>query len=246
MPKLHKHFENTLAYRRWVIEQDNKTYGAVNTGLELLQRPNENHVDAARALLNKFGESIEVQQQVWTHNVAGFFPDVPAYLAGDPEHMFTREYIHSDQTPLRVWVGVSVMGWITDQQIIERGVCIAAFALAMIPKRPVIISPFVDLGSRTIEGAIISWDITTEPLVIAELMTSLANPAVTRSLGLHACRLLNPRVTGSIDPDVHHEERCRARLNAQPQDLWLMPDKYPDDSIAWIKEHVAKYAESEW
>lgn len=251
------HFDSTTAYKAWLesIQQDvplrdDLCFGDVATarrGLQLLDSPDDTNIDQARALLAQFGESIEVEQQVWSHSVVGYFPDVPAYLAGDPEHMMVREFIRSDQTPLRVWVGVTSSAGIGESQLVKRGVTLTAFAMAMIARRPVIISPYVNLGNyNNNAGAIISWDISTEPLVLAELITSIARPEVTRHIGIYACYALQPKCTGAWDPDYADEERCRDRLGAKPEDLWLGSIHFSDpllrDPVGWIKEHVARYS----
>lgn len=258
MPKLHQHFDSTIALANWTSDKLIKGHNyagyisatSVNHGIESLRICREQYVDKARVLLAKFTESIEVRQQVWSHSVAGYFPDVPAYLAGDPENMFVREFMRSDQTPLHCYIGVSVISNTLLGEMITRGIALSSFAMAMIQRRPVIITPFVDLGGPGGEGAVISWDISTQPLVLGELLTSMIAPEVTRDLGIFACYALNPKVTGHIDPDSNYEDRMRIRLNAKPQDLYLQcvnsyNDPIIDDPIEWIKQQTARYGEDE-
>lgn len=232
---------------------DQHTIGTA--GLNILRNGNEQYVQQANDLLDEFQEQLDVPSLTWQLNVAGGFPNVGAYLANDPLNMWSREPDLSDRTPLRVWVGVATSGSIPDALIAKRGCTLAAFAIAMAPHRPVIITPYVEIGdmeyrSRNKRGAVISWDIQTSPIVLSELMGCLAHSEVTRYVGMEACqRLLGPAAShdGGWHPDAFNENKMRERLGCAPDDLYLpglhSTDSTIDNPLAWLRKMIDRYVD---
>lgn len=74
-----------------------------------------------------------VRRPVLAHDVAGFAPDVGAFLAGEPESMFSRETVETVGIGriLRIVVNRSVSCGISSERIMERGafICAAVDAL---------------------------------------------------------------------------------------------------------------------
>lgn len=262
----YRHFTSSRAFADWLdstIKQERAAgrrvhtfndwsgeSGTLDQGVKTLKDGNTRHVAQAEALLNKFDEQINVEAFQWGHDLAGAFPDVPAMLASDPESMWVQQPIMSDRTPLRVWIGLTSSAGIGERELITRGCVLAAFALAVSHKRPVILSPYVNLGSHRYggrEGALISWDISTQPFVMSELLGCTSEPSVTRYAGITACYLLNPGVTGAWHPDYDNETRMREHLGAREDDLYLpsihLYDPLLFDPIGWLKINIAKYTE---
>lgn len=277
MTNEYKHFTSSQAFAAWIQERQaanasttGSRYGYgygrdISTGLRQLEQGDETNVERARALLTEFQENIEVLHYQWERDVAGAFPDVPSYIMGVPESMWTQQPILSDRSPLRIWVGLTSSGGIGEETLVKRGITLAAFAMAISAKRPVLISPYVNLGNdyrrdyyaRTRSGsysyaqnALLSWDISTSPLVLSELMACLSSPNITRRLGLVVCYMLNPGVTGNWHSDYDNESAMREHLGAKPEDLYLpsihLYDPILSDPIAWLKTNVAKYSQEEY
>jgi hypothetical protein len=170
-------------------------------GLELLDKGSEKHVPEARKLLSKLMLQVETPTKVWRHDVVGYFPDVPTALAGDPEAMWIQDTTTHDRSPLRVWLGVTSDWSITEDQLRRRGIALAAFAIAMSEVRPVIITCWVNRGEyaygqrspAALKGALISWDIKSSPLVLAQLLASTADPLITRHVGSAGLYAAQPR-----------------------------------------------------
>lgn len=266
MTNLAQHFTSSRAFADWIDKRIAENGGNVRTfgsdlstmrkGVDTLRDGNERHVPDAEKLLSNFNETIEVPSHVWGHDLAGAFPDVPAMLSLEPESMWTIQPVMSDRTPLRVWIGLTSSGGIGESDLIKRGCVLAAFALAVSSKRPVLLSPYVNLGSHSYgsygtdtgrEGALISWDISTQPFIMSELLGCTSEPSVTRYAGITACYLLNPGVTGAWHPDFDNEAKMREHLHAAPDDLYLpsihLYDELLSDPIKWLKTNVAKYTE---
>jgi len=145
---------------------------------------------------------------------------------------------------------------IDEDDLIKRGCAIAAFAIAMSNVRPVIITPYVCLGSSRYTGRgtrnmLISWDISTQPLILSELM-AVTRPEVTRHIGIEACRQLFGPIAQD-DPSFHSdsfsEAKMRVHLNAKPDDLYLpsihASDPILNNPVKWVNDQVNKYTSGE-
>jgi hypothetical protein len=239
-------------------------------GLELLDKGSEKHVPEARKLLSKLMLQVETPTKVWRHDVVGYFPDVPTALAGDPEAMWIQDTTTHDRSPLRVWLGVTSDGSITEDQLRRRGIALAAFAIAMSEVRPVIITCWVNRGeyasgstygyrrapasSAALKGALISWDIKSSPLVLAQLLASTADPLITRHVGLPACTLLNPELTHPGAPFhpyqyARNHAALREALGCAPDDLYLpmieRDDPLLSDPVGWVRTNIAHYSNTD-
>lgn len=213
---------------------------------DLMARGDESHVHDARALLKQLNERVESPHFVWEHSIAGAFPDVPAYLAGEPEHMWHRTPKPDDRSPLRIWVGLTSTWNIPNYLLRKRGIALAALAMALSEVRPVIVTPFYQLnllGNSKSQG-IISWDLSTSPIVLSELLPSLSDPLLSRYMTRTATFIVNPELQqepagyfGSTKPtDL---------IYYKPDDLYLpvihASDPLLTDPVAWVKTQLAKY-----
>jgi hypothetical protein len=275
---MQKHFTSPREYARWLRTHD---VGIGNLGayayydhgpqmnarslqgLDLLDKGSEKHVPEARKLLSKLMLQVETPTKVWRHDVVGYFPDVPTALAGDPEAMWIQDTTTYDRSPLRVWLGVTSDWSITEDQLRRRGIALAAFAIAMSEVRPVIITCWVNRGEYIYsqrsrvgdeKGALISWDIKSSPLVLAQLLASTADPRITRHVGIPACTLLNPELTHPGAPFhpyqyARNHTGMRTALGCAPDDLYLpmieRDDPLLSDPVGWVRTNVAHYSNTD-
>lgn len=257
------HFAGATSYMMWLREQ--RTLNGpmpsfsgeldtenVQTGERILLDGDETHVDKAQAIVDQLTLEIETPRREWYREVYGYYPDIPAYIQGQPQNMWMQRRTNDERTPIRLWVGLTSSAVIPNDQLINRGAALAAFAIAMANIRPVIITPFVCLSSiDRRRNMLISWDISTSPLVLSEIM-SLTRPEVTRYIGIEACRHQFGQIARR-DPGFHRdswdEHKMRSHLNAQPDDLYLPPiyadDPLLDDPIKWIQDNIAKFTSGE-
>lgn len=252
-----KHFTSPRALATWMRAERLTTawrplFGssyaaqpAALDGIRILESGSDANVQAAKDLLTKFQENVEVPSHKWETRMVGAFPNVPAFLAGEPETMWAREEITSDRSPLRIWMGLTSSAGITPAQLTQRGCVLAAFAIALSEKRPVYISPYVNNSDGYTQHALVSWDIHTSPLVLAELLGCVSSSQVTRNAGLLATYLLNPQTSGHWSKYEESETEMRRRLNAAPADMYLPPihlyDPMLADPIKWLQENIARY-----
>jgi hypothetical protein len=268
---MQKHFTSPREYAKWLrthppglgnlgayayYDSGRSMNARTLEGLDLLDKGSEKHVPEAR--------------KVWRHDVVGYFPDVPTALAGDPEAMWIQDTTTYDRSPLRVWLGVTSDWSITEDQLRRRGIALAAFAIAMSEVRPVIITCWVNRGEysfgsrysysrraptdKTEKGALISWDIKSSPLVLAQLLASTADPLITRHVGIPACTLLNPELTHPGAPFhpyqyARNHAAMRAALGCAPDDLYLpmieRDDPLLSDPVGWVRTNVAHYSNTD-
>ena len=75
----------------------------------------------------------KVRRPVLAHAVAGFSPDVGAYLAGEPECMFTRETIETEAHGkiVRLVVNGALSASVSESTLLTRGAFVCALAEAL-------------------------------------------------------------------------------------------------------------------
>lgn len=105
-----------------------------------------------------------------------------------------------------------------------------------------------DDGTR---HTIISWDIQTTPMVLAELMT-VARPEVTRYFGIEVCQQMWGKVATNdtrFHPDSLSETKMREHLGVQEDDVYLPQITELDPMIAnpveWVRTQVLRYTSGE-
>lgn len=258
------HFENVSAFLDWLAEIEKPVDGKstvterfharsqVDNGKRVMREGDTSSVAEAQAMIDKFQDEIPSLRRVWTPTVAGFFPNVPAFLAGEPESMWRMDDDSSDRAPIRIWVGIGSSSSVTREQLIKRGAALAAFALALSERRPVYITPWWDLGNGTqTAGELISFDLKSSPVVLSEIIAALVNPDVTRYLGLHAAFIVDRSTpdSGPWFPNAFNEKWMRECLGCGESDIWMpgihTTDKMLTDPIGWIKREIAKHIADE-
>ncbi|RPJ64161.1 MAG: hypothetical protein EHM23_00880 [Acidobacteria bacterium] len=266
MVNQHRHFNGATSYMMW-LQEARKTNGRIrgfgygheernDTGIDILLNGDETYVDRANALVDQIAAEVEIPRSVTRRSVQGFRPNVPAFIRGEPRDMWRRVKIKEDRSPIRVFVGLTSSAMIDEDDLIKRGCAIAAFAIAMSNVRPVIITPYVCLGSSRYTGRgtrnmLLSWDISTQPLILSELM-AVTRPEVTRHIGIEACRQLFGPIAQD-DPSFHSdsfsEAKMRVHLNAKPDDLYLpsihASDPILNNPVKWVNDQVNKYTSGE-
>lgn len=250
-----KHFTSRAAYLDWVGSLDwNRhhttgftTEANVRAGMDNLATGRPDLVSEAQKLMDELSLELDTPRRTWKPSIAGAYPSVPAYLSGMPESMFTLTPSWREDSPIRVWLGVTSSASITSEQLLRRGVALAAFAMALSETRTVTLTPYI-LSSSVGHGrdAYISWDLQTSPLVLSEVCASLADVAVIRYLGLWATDHLNNAYSPTWTNDYADETKMRSILGCAEDDVWLSSihanDPLLTDPVGWIRSAVVKYA----
>jgi hypothetical protein len=92
---------------------------------------------------------VQVLFPSWEADMAGAFPDVGAFIAGDPLSM--RRMVHqvNDTRPIRIFVGMASSCSFTAEQLAKRGALVSALALQLAKTRSVEIFA-VNAGGKVI------------------------------------------------------------------------------------------------
>lgn len=260
MTVTHKHLDSSYALSEWAASlgvgtdrslgyytgrDDLDPFEGAKQGVRLLKTGDDTFVEEARKLLQEFSEGIVSPHFTWEHNMVGAFPDVPAYLSGDPENMWFKANNPSDRTPLRIYVGIGCSWSITPDQLRQRGIVLAALAMALSEVRPIYITPFANSYdySGTNHG-MFSWDISTSPLVLSELLAVMSDVRIVRYVWIPLIKKFFPPTAAGV-PFV--DIRRQHIPNIRDEDLYIAPissrDPLLDDPITWLKTNVAKYGQ---
>lgn len=90
---------------------------------------------------------VQVVFPSWQADMAGAFPDVGAFIAGDPLSMRRMVNQVSDTRPIRIFVGMASSCSFTAEQLAKRGALVSALALQLAKTRSVEIFA-VNAGSK--------------------------------------------------------------------------------------------------
>lgn len=160
--------------------------------IESTREGNTKHVPAAEKLLEKITADLDLMQADWQHDVAGAFPDVPAFLAGQPDCMVRRVQTISERAPLCVWVDVSSSGNIDVDTLTQRGIAALALVMQLIRQgRAVELMTFTSLNGRKGNQSVICCRMITAPIDIASVSYCLTSSGFSRSLCYGLARHLN-------------------------------------------------------
>lgn len=186
----------------------------------------------------------------YIQDVAGEFPLVPAFVAGDHECMMRRgeTEMQTDRSPLRVYVDICVgADWSADQ-LISRGVHILALVQLLNERRAVELYWFSSTGTPSGAPCVPIVPIDTQPLDLSTASHVLASAGFFRNCAF-AFRYAKARGKGDIPwafDDMHATARVRAGLGAGPDDLVVHGgvnySQLKTKPLEWLTEQLQKYA----
>jgi hypothetical protein len=228
---------------------------SAKNGIDILRNGDTSGVELINQYMKMVSANLPTLERQWKADVAGFFPNVPAFLAGEPESMWRFEHDISDTVPVRIWVNCLPSGGNTNQEIYKRGAAICALAMLLSERRSMVrICPYADLArddSRM--GSLTSYELSN-PLNLAEVCAALANPETSRTLTGALNVRVNTRGTGGwlrghCPGNYYSDAQCRLDLNAGPDDI-IIPaayfgDKIIADPVAWLHNAIKPYYEGE-
>lgn len=178
-----------------------------------------------------------------------------AFLAGHPKAM-SRLMSEPDQainTPLRIVVETAVSQGLSDKDILKRGACILAFAMAMQQIRPVELK-IVTMShiNHSTEGGL-TVKIQSNPIDLGVACAMLLSPSVIRGVNFAAkfsfdggrFGVLNWR-WGLQPTSKKYRERLMAELELGHEDI-LLSGGHIDDTlmltnpVQWVKDMIEKH-----
>ena len=213
-------------------------------------------VARVQKVLDKVDASFRDRESVqWLPSVAGAYPVVPDFLAGNPECMRQRQNIEDDRSPLRIFFSVTVSSGVDIGTAQKRGAAAAALAIRLSEDRPVELWATAEMmaGNKTIVQA---YRIPTETASAHEIAFGLGSIEVLRRIafGVH-CQHVDGG-SGQIHwawAGTPYSERymasAREALDANPGDLYLSGGhldqirEMSSDPVGWVHKQLESQRE---
>jgi hypothetical protein len=132
---------------------------------------------------------VQVLFPTWEQDIAGAFPDVSVFLAGDPQAMRRMANQVSDTRPIRIFVGMASSYTFSAEQLAKRGALISALALQLSKTRTVDIYAINSGEKKFSKGALagqtFDWSVMVKmpkPVSASDLSYWLCHQASVRGL----------------------------------------------------------------
>lgn len=228
------------------LDHDSSWVG--ETYSETIKRTKEGNLDLipqAEELLSKIDADLDIDGPLWQGSVAGAFPDVPAFLSGDPECMRSRVICVNEKAPVRVFVCTTSSCGIDSKTLLKRGIAALALVMQLVKQgRPIELWTFTKLdGDSAHKGnSCFMVRMPTAPVDMARIAHCLSACSFDRAIAMTFGR----RMTG-FTGGWAKEKDARKLVNAAPKDIVLGESFYGDEIIErpvdWIKQQLAKLDE---
>ncbi len=140
------------------------------------------YVARSDALLARFERfAFAAPTKAWRRDVAGAVPNVPAFIAGNPQSMRRRVRLASEAAPLAVVVDLTTSGSIEARDIERRGAAILALVRVLSARRPVELWAGAFTGADGDKNGVAMFArIDTAPLDLARAAFAFVSPAYPR------------------------------------------------------------------
>lgn len=199
--------------------------------------------DAERMLdqINSLSTTVNVPQ--WVNGMAGMFPDVPAYLAEEPECMRYRRVEEDTATPIGIWVDLTSSGGISHGVLVKRGMAILALAMKLEQLRPIEVNLMVGSPSN---GVCVVVPVDSKPLNLAVTCFGMCHSAFARLLMYSVVRVESNNLVGSL---TREESEWRRYLDIPKHDVVIASaylsneDAIVADPVGWVNAQLAKLGE---
>lgn len=185
-------------------------------------------------------------------DVVGAIPNIPAYLAGHPQHMRRRQRMAKDNAPLAIYMDLTSSAMIEAKHLQKRGIVLLALARMLIEHRPVELWVGTSKGRSGYSGTV-AWRIDTAPLDLARSAYHIGAAAMARGFGYGMDDTLHR--TGGHWPFGQYNQNpanAEARLRSVIDwgDLLYIPPIHLSDPLTtkpveWLKRTMAKYVQEE-
>jgi hypothetical protein len=242
----HEMYDVAKSNLKWMKFQEDIHYGVKRTP-EFLQKVvtgDESLVARADALLTKIEDQIPVSKG-WRNvdDVVGAIPNVPAFLAGHPQHMRRRERTVTESAPITIFMNLTSSMGISPDKILQRGITLLALVRLLVEHRS------VELWVGTCLGRTAAmWKIDTAPMDLARAAFHICDPSMSRLFGYATCEMLvNEHIGGGAPTQALFDLMSRT---AGWNDVMMIPYIHLDDPmvanpVGWLKRVMSKYVSGE-
>lgn len=239
--------------------------GTVENNIQRLEQGELKNMARAKDIVSKIdvADLLTQNQRLLETNIAGFVPCVPAYLSGQPETMF--DLIETEQrapiTPIRIVIETNVRSYVTHEQILNRGLSIAAFVMALNTIRPV---ELYTLGANAADRGPGSYGaygcmvkVFDSYMDISKALFMLCEVGFARAINLTAVGYLlnDPGFTGwsvfrKKRGAADYDAAVKELLDLGPDDVFLCGAAISNglvltDPIAWVNRMVRQHSGKE-
>ncbi len=182
-----------------------------------------------------------------TRDVAGAFPCVPSYLAGDPFCMKRRAPVIAP-SPVRIFASVATSAYFGAEETEKRGCIIAALVYKLAQTRPVTLY-VTDESAVSGVNYLTAIKLATRPMNLSRIATMLAHPATQRTLMFSIASLNNVQQIGwpfNTEPFKPGAEGLyREGYGLLKNDLFIpglhMNDPIRDNPKAWLEKTLKNF-----
>jgi hypothetical protein len=232
--------------------------GTTHDGVEHGIKGNTKIVARVEDLFNQLDE-VETPRPVWQPTVAGAYPVIGDYLAGNPLDMRRKQTAYGDTNPIRIVFDVTTVHWLPHKTITDRGVAVLALANKLAAIRPVELVAIVQHSYKSRYGRLTQWiPIGHSPINIAQALGVLASGPYVRMLSYDLAHHWCPDVGSSLPFAWSDKMECRSQeyvnqtrvdLGLGEEDLCFGPAGAGDDlatkPFEFIKRTIERLYEAE-
>lgn len=246
--------------KAWDASYDKHWGGGVSADCaKVLVNGDTSNLAKAQEILDKLEVSDLLTNNITVleNAVAGFVPNVAAYIAGQPETMFDLQQQEQPNVnaPIRVFIETTVSSGISHQQLLARGIATLAFVMAMNTIRPVelyTISAVMDNNRSATYGYAVK--LASHPLDLARAVWMLTSPGFARAIMFSTCSHMSktmctfgPWPFNSDPTKDEYVDMMRRTFDMQPEDIYikggyLFDHDMLNDPIKWVNDMVKQHS----
>lgn len=239
---------------------DNWAGGSHAANLAKLRNGSNTNLERVQYIVNTVdvGQLLANNMLMLEHAMAGFVPNVSAYIAGQPETMF--DLVESEQkspvTPIRVVVETTVSSGVTHTELVNRGIAMCAFVLALNTVRPVELHVIgvqdYDHGHGACIGHMVK--VFDKYADLGRALFMLTETGFARALHFPSISNLQQRMCNVGTWPFNHrpgqseyEAKIRDLLQLEPQDIFicggfLTNKEMLNEPVKWVNDMVKQHS----
>jgi hypothetical protein len=256
------------AYAEWFetnnVRETHHTKGnswggdSYNSNINKLRVGDETLVSEAEKIIDKMQEQevFTVGTPIMQSSIVGSIVNVPAAIMNHPKSMFRRVISETSNlnAPLTIYIEVVVSAGVSHKELMNRGIAVLAFCMAMQAIRPIEVYT-VNCGGTNQSGcAGTIVKIASQPLDLARAAWMLTNPGYARSLAFASIQHVHS-FTGAWawnhypdGPNGKYVQSMREMLGMNPEDIFMNGAFLGDelclkDPVAWVQMMIKKHTD---
>lgn len=205
-------------------------------------------VAESEKLIDKIDAQLpETAHRHWQQSVIGAFPCVPAYLAGEPESMWSLADDVSPHAPIRVYVCTTSSAAVKKEDFMRRGTAILAFTLMAARSRPVELYTYTAIGNPGTDMFVVA-KLPSHPMMLSEVCYALTSAGFARILAygyaMHHWGYRDGWGDSTISDGHRAGPHVRKALGMEPDDVHIGPIHYEDqcltDPVGFVNSELSK------